>query len=97
MEAKTRKIRVVKTKGRREDGGKGYEVRGKEKNKEKKEEIMEIKRVIEKWKIWDDNDETAKSEEEAKKLVSLRFHKWIYVFRKKVSISIVKRRKRGDI
>ena len=27
----------------------------------------------------------AKSEEEAKKLVSQRFHKWIYVFRKKES------------
>ena len=32
-----------------------------------------------KWKIWNEDEEIAKSEEEAKKLVSLRFHKWIHV------------------
>ena len=46
---------------------------------------MEVKRVIEEWKIWDEEEEAVKSEEEAKKLVPSRFYKWIHVFRKKAS------------
>ena len=34
---------------------------------------MEVKRVIEEWKIWDEEKEAVKSEEEAKKLVHSRF------------------------
>jgi len=30
--------------------------------------MMEVKKVAEKWKIWDEGEEAAKSEEEAKKL-----------------------------
>ena len=46
---------------------------------------MEVKKVAEEWEIWDDNEEAAKSEAEAKKLIPERFHKWIKVFRKKQS------------
>jgi len=44
-----------------------------------------VKKVAEKWEIWDEKEEIAKSEEEAKKLVSQRFYKWIHVFEKKTS------------
>jgi len=40
---------------------------------------------VEEWEIWDKEEEAAKSEEEAKKLVPERFHKWIKVFGKKQS------------
>ncbi len=30
---------------------------------------MEVKKVVEEWKIWDEEEEVAKSEKEAKKLV----------------------------
>jgi len=44
---------------------------------------MEVKKVVEKWEIWDEEEKMAKSEKEAKKLVLQRFHKWIHVFDKK--------------
>jgi len=34
-----------------------------------------VKKVAEKWKIWDDKKEIAKSEEEVKKSVPQRFYK----------------------
>ena len=40
---------------------------------------------MEKYKIWNKEQKATKLEEEAKKLVSERFHKWIYVFDKKAS------------
>jgi len=46
---------------------------------------MEVNRVAEEWKIWDEEEEEAKSEAEAKKLVPEQFHKWIKVFSKKQS------------
>ena len=36
---------------------------------------MEVKKVTEKWKIWDEEEEAARSEAEAKKLVLEKFHK----------------------
>jgi len=36
---------------------------------------MEVKRVAKEWKIWDEEEEVAKSEAEAKKLVPEQFHK----------------------
>ena len=39
-----------------------------------------MKKVAEKWKIWDEKEEVAKSEEKAKKLFSQRFYKWIHIF-----------------
>jgi len=44
------------------------------KSKLKKEKIVEVKRAVEEWEIWDE-EEAAKSEEEAKRLVPPRFHK----------------------
>ena len=46
---------------------------------------MKVKKMAKEWETWNKEKEVAKSEEEANKLVSQRFHKWIYVFRKKVS------------
>ena len=46
--------------------------------------MMEVKKIEEKWKIWS-KKEVVKSEEEAKKLVSQRFHKWIHIFKKKAN------------
>jgi len=40
---------------------------------------------VEEWEIWDEEEEVAKSEAEAKKLVPEKFHKWIKVFGKKQS------------
>ena len=46
---------------------------------------MEVKKVVEEWKIWNKEKEAVKSKEEVKKLVPQRFHKWIHVFGKKAS------------
>ena len=51
----------------------------------KKGKTMEVKKVVEEWEIWDEKEEVAKSEAEAKKLVPEKFHKWIKVFGKKQS------------
>ena len=45
---------------------------------------IEIKKMVKEWEIWDEKEEAARSEE-AKKLVSKWFHKWIKVFGKKAS------------
>ena len=36
--------------------------------------MMEVKKVAEEWEIWDEEEEAAKSEEKAKKMVSEKFH-----------------------
>ena len=36
---------------------------------------MNVKRVAEEWKIWDEEEEMAKSEVEAKRLVLKKFYK----------------------
>ena len=57
---------------------------GKEKKKkQKKGRTVEVRKVVEEWEIWDEQEETAKSEAEAKKLVPEKFHWWIKVFGKK--------------
>ena len=53
--------------------------------KQKKGKLMEVKKVAEEWEIWDEEEEAAKLEAEAKKLVLERFHRWIKVFGKKQS------------
>ena len=58
--------------------------KGIEEEKEKKRK-MEVKEIAEKWEIWDKEKKAVKLEKEAKKLVSPRFYKWIYIFKKKVS------------
>jgi len=57
----------------------------KQKKKPKKERLVEVKRLTEEWEIWDKEEEAAKSEADAKKLVPEKFHKWIKVFGKKQS------------
>ena len=44
---------------------------------------MEIKKVVEKQEIWNNEEEAARSEEESKKLVPEQFYKQIKVFGKK--------------
>jgi len=53
------------------------------KKKPKKEKTIEVKRIAEEWEIWDEEEEEAKLEAEAKKLVPEQFHRWIKVFSKK--------------
>ena len=53
------------------------------KKKQKKGKTVEVRKVMEEWEIWDGEEEAAKSEVEAKKLVLEKFHKWIKVFGKK--------------
>ena len=36
---------------------------------------MEVKRVVEEWKIWNEEEEVAKLEEKVRKLVPEKFHK----------------------
>ena len=47
--------------------------------------MMEVKKVAEEQEVWDKEEEAARSEAEAKKLVLEKFHKWIKVFGKKQS------------
>ena len=53
------------------------------KKKEKKGKMVEVRKVVEEWEIWDEEEEAAKSEAEAKKLVPEKFHEWIKVLGKK--------------
>ena len=69
------KTRVAKAKRRREKTRTKRTKKEKRKKKPKKEKTMEIKKVVEEWKIWDEKEKVAKSEEEAKKLASQRFYK----------------------
>ena len=78
VETKAGKTGVAKTKGRRSKRRSGKKARrkgGKRKRKQKREKTMKIKKVAEKWEIWDDNEEAVKSEAEAKKLVPEKFHR----------------------
>jgi len=49
----------------------------------KKGKMMEVKKVAEKWEIWDEEEEAARLEGEAKKMVPEKCYSWIKVFRKK--------------
>ena len=67
---------------------KKLEKKRKEKEKRKtrkKGKTMKVKKVAEEWEIWDEEEEAAKSEVEARKLVLEKFHEWIKVFGKKQS------------
>jgi len=67
-----------------EEAGKEREEKERKK-KQKKGKTVEVRKVAEEWEIWNEEEEAAKSEEKAKKLVPERFHKWIKVFGKKQS------------
>ena len=71
--------------GRRRRRRRRREEAEKREKKQKGEKMVKIKKVVKKWEIWDEKEEVAKSKEEAKKLVSQRFHKYIHIFGKKVS------------
>jgi len=62
------------------------------KNKQKKRKMVEIKRVAEEWEIWDEEEEAAKSEAEAKGMVPEKFYPWIKVFGKKQSERMLTRK-----
>ena len=47
----------------------------KKKKKQKKEKIVKVRKVVEEWEIWDEEEEAAKLEAEAKKLVPEKFHR----------------------
>ena len=51
--------------------------------KQKKGKTMKVKKVAEKWEIQNEEEEVAKSEVEAKKMVPEKYHQQIKVFRKK--------------
>jgi len=53
---------------------------------------VEVRKVVKEWEIWNEEEEAAKSEAEAKKLVPEKFHKWIKVFGKKQSERISTRK-----
>jgi len=53
---------------------------------------VEVKRVAEEWEIWEEEEEAAKSEAEAKKMVPEKFHPWIKVFGKKQSERMLTRK-----
>ena len=55
------------------------------KKKQKKGRTVEVRKITEEWEIWDEEEEAAKSEVEARKLVPEKFHQWIKVFGKKQS------------
>jgi len=75
----------------REEKKERKEKKEKRKN-QKKGKTVEVKKVAEEWEIWDEQGEAAKSEEEAKKLVPEKFHRWIKVFGKKQSERIPTRK-----
>ena len=62
------------------------------KKKQKKGKTVEVRKVAEEWEIWDEEEEAAKSETEAKKLVLKKFHEWIKVFGKKQSERMLTRK-----
>ena len=62
------------------------------KKKQKKGKTVEVRKVVEKWEIWDEKEEVAKSEAEAKKLVPEKFYEWIKVFGKKQSERMLMRK-----
>jgi len=90
VETSTGKIGIGEEKAKEKAGKKRKE---KEKRKkQKKGKTMEVKKVAEEWEIWDEEEEAAKSEVEAKKLVPEKFHKWIKVFGKKQSERMLMRK-----
>ena len=75
----------------REEEKKEEKSRKQEKRKERKEKKpkkMEVRKIAEEQEIWNEEEEAVKSEEEIKKLVLERFHKWIKVFGEKQSEKI---------
>ena len=66
----------------KEEAGKRRKKKKKRK-KQKKGKMVKVKRIAEEWEIWDEEEEAAESEAEARKLVLEKFYPWIKVFGKK--------------
>ena len=86
------KIGLVEAEEEREEKERKKEMRRKraeerreEKKNPKKERTMEVKKLVKEWEIWDDEEEVAKLETEARGLVLECFYKWIQVFGKNAS------------
>ena len=75
----------------KEEAGKKREEKDR-KRKQKKEKMMKVRKVAEEWEIWDEEEEVARSEVEAKELVPEKFHKWIKIFGKKQSERMLTRK-----
>jgi len=87
--------KLVWEKQKEEEAKEEARKRWKEKDKKKKQKkgkTVEVKKVVEEWEIWDEEEEAAKSEMEIKKLVPEKFHKWIKVFGKKQSERMLTRK-----
>ena len=50
---------------------------------------MKVRKIVEKYEIWDEEEKTVKLEKKVKRWVPERFHRWIYVFGKKASEQIL--------
>jgi len=70
---------------KKEVGKKKEKKEKKKKKKQKKGKTVKVRKVTEEWEIWDEEEEVAKSEAEARKLVLEKFHRWIKMFGKKQS------------
>ena len=57
----------------KKEAGKKREEKDK-KNKQKKGKMIEVKKVVEEWGIWDEEEKVARLEEKVKKLVPKKFH-----------------------
>jgi len=60
--------------------------------RKKRRKTVEVKRIVEEWEIWDEEEEAARSKEEVRKLVPKKFHQWIKVFSKKQSERMLTRK-----
>jgi len=75
VETGTGEVRMVKVEKRRRKKEKARKKRKekaekkKEKEKPKKECKMKVRKVVEEWKIWDEKEEVAKLEAEARKVL----------------------------
>jgi len=67
VETSAEEIRVGEAEGRRSKGRNW-------KKKLKKEKTIKIKKVVEEWEIWDEEEEAARLKDEVKKLVPKKFH-----------------------
>ena len=84
VETSAGKIGMGEAEGRRSERGSREKERGeREGEKQKKGKPVEVRKIAEEWEIWDEEEEVAKSEAEARKLVPEKFHRWIKVFGKK--------------
>jgi len=68
----------------KEEAGKKREEKEKTK-KQKKRKTVEVKKVTEEWEIWDEGEEAAKSEAEAKKMVPEKYYQYVTNFIQLVS------------